>query len=141
MGSRELASVGADGSAQSGDDNGDGIIEIGPTYRGVMYELTLAAPGAAYLPTQSTGPLNYTGPFTEYVPPRTVRIVAGTGTTNPTHFTVTGRTYEGATIVDSITATGAGAFDGHKAMASITSTSRCDTADSTSTHSCAFDGK
>lgn len=121
-GARELMSVGADGSAYNTDD-GDGVLEVAPKYLGVMYEITLAAPGTAYITTQSAGvaPMHLTGPFTEMVPPRSVRVSAGTGTANPTHFTVHGTTYEGVAITEVITATGSGVFDGRKAFFHIDS--------------------
>lgn len=59
------------------------------------------------------------GPFTRYVPSRTVQIVLGAGGV-ATNYTIDGLDAAGAALQEVIPATGAGTFQGARAFASIT---------------------
>lgn len=74
--------------------------------------LTQIAGGAA---------IDSAGPFTAFSPTRVPQIVLGVGGANPTVYTLTGTAIEGgATITETITATGAGTYKSTKPFATIT---------------------
>lgn len=61
-----------------------------------------------------------TGPFVVATAPRTMRIVLGSGGANPTVFTVTGTDPDGTAITETITAAGAGTYEGARLFQTVT---------------------
>ena len=80
------------------------------------------APGEAYIASPYAGGAiidDAVGPFYQYCPSRTVRIVVGVGGV-ATVYTIDGLDQDGVALQDIINASGAGTFQGVKAFASIT---------------------
>jgi hypothetical protein len=81
----------------------------------------LAAGGTNYVAQYAGGAAldDAIGPFSQFVPPRTVRIVRG-GAGVPTVYTIDGLDQDGNPLQDVITTPGAGTVEGVRAFASLT---------------------
>lgn len=85
-----------------------------------VFPAPIAAGTAMHATVAAGAPLNVTTGFTDPLPSRTTRIVLGVGGANPVVYTVEGLGMDGRTTTDTITAAGAGTYDGVKAFRSVT---------------------